>query len=142
MEASKKLKKLYADEKKAREAAKTMKKNTKALKEPAYITVFRELKKLAIILFYTVFFAAFAYVVITVFTSSIPILMGYIVGSMGYTLESAAEIMLASLSGLFFTAWTFVISFFIIRRAFKAYTKGVRRVRKGVSSDDTNSTSK
>ena len=120
MAVTSKFKKIYEEEKKAKAAR-------KAAKEPFSIRAGKFIKRWGLRLFYTVFFILFSYVFIMGITNLIPVTLGYIVGSMGYGLEDTAEIILAALTGLFFTAWIFAISFFVVRKVFAAYIKGMKK---------------
>ena len=76
--------------------------------------------------FYTVCFVMIAYVIVIGGTIMVPTVMGYLIGSMGYTVSNNAEMLLSLLSGLFFGGWTFLISFFIIRFAWNRYINGIK----------------
>lgn len=127
MEAASKLKRIYEEEKKAQAKRKADRKKAKEAKGPFLIRLGKFLKRWIIRLFHTLFLVCFVYVFVMSCVSIIPAAMGFIVGGMGYTLESAAEILLASLSGLFFTGWVFVISFVIVRKVFGIYIKNIKK---------------
>lgn len=72
-------------------------------------------------IFYTVFMLMITYTIILTCTLSIPNIMSTIIQSFGYNLNSSVEMLLAMLSGLFFTAWMFALSFFVIKKLFGIY---------------------
>lgn len=72
-------------------------------------------------IFYTVFMLMITYTIILTCTLSIPNIMSTIIQSFGYNLNSSVEMLLAMLSGLFFTAWMFVLSLFVIKKLFGIY---------------------
>lgn len=75
---------------------------------------------------YTLFFAMAVYLVIGLCTIMIPSVMGYIIGSFGYTVSTGAEFLLAGLSGLFFTAWVFFGSMLVLRGVWRKYVHAVK----------------
>lgn len=77
-------------------------------------------------LFHTAFMIMIGYLVIMVCTVLIPAAMGYVIGSMGYTLENNVELLLSLFAGLFFTAWVFALSFFALRFAWKKYIVNIK----------------
>lgn len=77
-------------------------------------------------LFYTFCMFMLLYVFIVGGTILIPTVMGYLVGSMGYSLSNSGELLLAQLAGLFFTAWVFAIGFLAIRFAWHRYIEGMQ----------------
>lgn len=77
-------------------------------------------------IFHTVFLLMIVYLTITGCTVFIPSTMGYIIGSFGYTVGNNAEFLLAGLCGLFFTAWTFALSFLFIRWVWRIYINNIK----------------
>ena len=69
-------------------------------------------------------FMMLSYAVIAAATIAVPSVMGLVIGSFGYTLQSNAELLLAALSGLFFTLWAFALSFYLLRAAFRVMVRG------------------
>lgn len=118
---------IYEKEKKAQAQRKADRKKEKEAKGPLIVRIGQFIKRWIIRLFYTLFFSVFVYVLIMTCTSMIPVVMGYIVGSMGYDLSSVAEVLLAGFSGLFFTAWIFTISYFLVKKAFGLYMKQIKK---------------
>ena len=82
------------------------------------------IKKWGLRLFYLLFFGGFIYFIILFCMMIIPTVMGYVVGGLGYNLGNTAEIVLSSLSGLFFTAWVFFGSYKLISSVGKLFVKG------------------
>lgn len=142
MTASSKLRKIYEDEKKAQADRKKAKKAEREAKGPLVIRAGQFIKRWTVRLFHTLFFVVFVYVFVMSCVSLIPAALGYIVGSFGYTLESAAEIILASLSGLFFTAWVFAVSFFIVKKVFGIYSKNIKKTIPEQSEEQTDDSKK
>ena len=108
------------DEKNKQAAAKKARKE-KAASEKFSTRVLRFLKVWTLRLFYTAFVFVVAYSAILAGTLAIPNMMAVVIASMGFALDSTVEIVLASLSGLFFTGWIFVISFYLVKKVFKIY---------------------
>ena len=74
--------------------------------------------------FYLLFFGGFIYFLIIFCMMVIPIVMGYVVGGLGYNLNNTSEMILSCLSGLFFTGWVFVGSYKLISAIGKLFIKG------------------
>ena len=75
---------------------------------------------------YSMFFVMAVYLVIGLCTILIPSVMGYVIGSFGYTVANGAEFLLAGLSGLFFTAWVFFGSVLLLRRIWSVYMRAMK----------------
>ena len=93
-------------------------------KYPFSLTVF--LKNWFLRLFYTFFMLMAGYLIIAGCTVLIPVVMGYIIGSLGYNLKTQAELLLSLFSGLFFAAWIFLISFYSLRFSWHKYIKAMK----------------
>lgn len=113
-------KQILIDEKNKQAAAKKARKE-KAASEKFSTRVLKFLKVWTLRLFYTAFVFVVAYSAILAGTLAIPNMMAIVIASMGFALDSTVEIVLASLSGLFFTGWIFVISFYLVKKVFKIY---------------------
>ncbi len=87
-------------------------------------------------IFYTLLFLMCVYIVIVSGTIFIPMAMGFIIGSFGYNLSNNSELLLSAFSGLFFTTWVFVCSFYLIRCFFRRYLEAIR---KGKTTENTDS---
>ena len=77
-------------------------------------------------LLYTFFLLMIVYIMVVGCTVMIPFVMGFIIGSFGYTISNNAEMLLALLSGMFFTGWVFLISFGILKISWKQYIKNIK----------------
>ena len=77
-------------------------------------------------IFYTVFMLMATYTIILTCTLSIPNVMDTLIQSFGYNLNSSVELVLALLSGLFFTAWMFALSFFVVKKLFEIYIRKMK----------------
>lgn len=124
MEAIKSIMSGYKDEIKRRKEEKKRKKETQ---DPFPVRAKRFVKASFLIAFYTVFFVSFSYVFIMFCTSILPSAISVIVVGLGYKLTTVAEMFLGACVGLFFTAWVFVISFVVIRKAFSIYINAVKK---------------
>lgn len=113
-------KQILIDEKNKQAAAKKARKE-KAASEKFSTRALRFLKVWTLRLFYTAFVFVVAYSAILAGTLAIPNMMAIVIASMGFALDSTVEIVLASLSGLFFTGWIFAISFYLVKKVFKIY---------------------
>ena len=83
------------------------------------------------IIFYTLstsLLLMFGYIVIGFITSCMPMVMGYLIGSFGFDLSDIVQVMLFGFSGLFFTAWMFLISYLILRKACRVYIKFIKNI--------------
>ena len=98
------------------------KKEDKARKESFNLAAF--LKTWGLRFFYTLFFGGFLYFIILFCMMIIPTVMGYVVGGLGYNLNDNAQMILAFLSGIFFTAWVFIGSYKLIKWIGGFYIKG------------------
>ena len=86
-------------------------------------------------IFYTFCFIMITYVLIVGGTIMVPTVMGYLIASMGYAVSNNAEMLLSLLAGLFFTGWTFLISFLIIRFSWRRYISGMKGTVLGKAAD-------
>ena len=115
-----KSKQILLDEKK-RQADLKKERKEKAASEKFSVRLGRFLKRWLVRLFYTAFAGVVLYSTILACTLAIPNIMATIIASMGFALDSVVEIVLASLSGLFFTGWIFVISYKLVMKVCKIY---------------------
>lgn len=131
MEAVSKFKKAMAEEKQRQKIDKAKRrddlKKRREKEGPLSVRIWNFIKRWTIRAFHTAFIIVFIYLIVMVCTFMIPMAMGYIVGGLGYTLSTVAEIVLASLSGLFFTGWVFVGSFMAVKWAGKLYVKNIKK---------------
>ena len=77
--------------------------------------------------FYTAFMMMLIYLIVSICTLVIPTVMGFVIGSMGYTLSNNAEMLLSLLCGLFFTGWVFVGSFFAVKIVWCNYIDNIKK---------------
>lgn len=124
MEAMKRLVASHKEEVKRRKEEKKLKKE---MQEPFAIRAKRFVVNTFFIVFYTVFFAAFAYILVVVCTTLIPTTISVILLSLGYSLTSTAEVFLGACAGLFFTAWVFTFSYVIIKKVGGVYWRAVKK---------------
>ena len=96
----------------------------KAERGPFSLALF--LKNWAVRLMHTLFLIMIAYITIVGGTIFVDIAMGFIIGSLGYTVGNNAEFLLSILAGIFFTAWVFLISFLFLRFVWKQYIKNIK----------------
>lgn len=94
--------------------------------EPLLFRFINFIKLWAIRLFHTAFMMMLIYLVVAICTLIIPTVMGYVIGSMGYTLTNNAEMLLAFLCGLFFTGWVFVGSFVAVRAIWRKFIANIK----------------
>lgn len=119
-------------------------KDKKKPKEPFGTRFLKFCKRWIIRIFHTVFFLVFTYVFILSCISVLPLALSYILGATGFTLANNAEILLMMLTGLFFVAWIFAISLFVIKKALGLYIRNMKKTLsqefinkyKGEASDD------
>lgn len=102
---------------------------------PFLVRVFNFVKTWAIRLFHTAFLLMFAYLVVAICTLIIPTVMGFVIGSMGYTLNNNAELLLAFLSGIFFTGWVFTGSFVLVKFVWKKYITNIKKTLPDFAAD-------
>ncbi|MBO5435612.1 ABC transporter ATP-binding protein [bacterium] len=124
-------KKALDAELKSQKDAKAARKAEKA-KIPFKTRLWEFVKRWAARLFHTFFMAIIIYIIVLASTSFIPFAMGYIIGGLGYSINSTVDMLLAFLSGLFFTAWIFVGTFVAVKYAGKIY---IRNMKKTFSPD-------
>ena len=121
------VKKTINDERARQKAAKAERKKLLNEQGPLKTRIWNFIKRWAVRLFHTFFMLVFIYLIVISCTSLIPAGMGYIIGSLGYSLSSMAEVLLALFSGLFFTAWVFVGTLFLVRQAGKIYIRNIKK---------------
>ena len=78
--------------------------------------------------FYAAFFIVISYLLILGVGMSVPIIIGYVFRSFGYTMETIGEAFLGGAASLFFLAWLFVITFIIIRALWKFFHKQIKKL--------------
>lgn len=74
---------------------------------------------------YSIVYGLFVYCVILSLTMYLPLFLGVIVSFFD---AETVFVMSVECASLFFTAWIFVLSFVIVRKATRCYTKGIRRL--------------
>lgn len=84
-------------------------------------------KRWGIRIFYTFFMVAAMYFIILCGTLFVPPAMAYILGGLGYSLATTTEVILAIFSGLFLTAWVFVVTFFLGKKVMKIYMINMKK---------------
>lgn len=120
-------KKTFKDEMSAQKAEKEARKKEREAEGPLRVRIWNFIKRWAVRLFHTFFMLLFIYLVVISCTSLIPAGLGYIIGSLGYSLSSMAEVLLAFFSGLFFTAWIFVGTLFLVKQVGKVYIRNIKK---------------
>lgn len=78
--------------------------------------------------FHTFLCVGICYIIIILFTILIPSIVAYILGSLGFSNDNAtgAVFIVSLASGLFLTAWVFVLSFMFLRFIWKIYKRNMR----------------
>lgn len=80
--------------------------------------------------FHTMFLFVVSYLVIFAGTTTMPNILSYILGGLGFTNASAtgAEFIVSLSTGLFLAGWVFLISFILLRMAYKVYIRNMRKL--------------
>lgn len=78
--------------------------------------------------FHTIFLIAITYFVVLFGTINIPNILAYILGGLGFGAANAtgSEFIVSLMAGFFLTGWIFLISFIILRFAFRIYVRNIK----------------
>lgn len=114
-----------AAQKAAKAKAKEERKKEREAKGSLLVRACSNIKAISIAGIYSIVYALFVYCVILSVTMYLPLLLGVIVSFFN---TETVFVMAVECSSLFFTAWVFVLSFVIIRKATRCYTKGIKRL--------------
>lgn len=88
-------------------------------------------------LFHTILIAAASYFTILLGTISVPTILAYILGGLGFggsEAQSGSVFIVSMMAGFFLTAWIFVGSYMLLKALAKIYVRNIRRTL----SDKTN----